>query len=208
MAVQPHPACPRPGGLTARKDFIHGFCQALHAVDITQHQGRGGIVARREQRRQRNAFTAQGFQQTHPLPEPDNNRQSTATGEGIADALDAIYFDVSIMGVQDATAERLASDFGVDTSCLSAVYGRYTDGRFGIADVILVVPKPGQEASARDLLVTIRTSRAGLFANYDIYGASELAENGVIYTLGDYYVLLMINDTDHVRELLEQYIPT
>ena len=143
-------------------------------------------------------FILQGFQQTHPLPEPDNNRQSTATGEGIADALD----------VQDATAERLASDFGVDTSCLSAVYGRYTDGRFGIADVILVVPKPGQEASARDLLVTIRTSRAGLFANYDIYGASELAENGVIYTLGDYYVLLMINDTDHVRELLEQYIPT
>ena len=129
-------------------------------------------------------FILQGFQQTHPLPEPDNNRQSTATGEG------------------------LASDFGVDTSCLSAVYGRYTDGRFGIADVILVVPKPGQEASARDLLVTIRTSRAGLFANYDIYGASELAENGVIYTLGDYYVLLMINDTDHVRELLEQYIPT
>ena len=104
-------------------------------------------------------FILQGFQQTHPLP--DNNRQSTATGEGIADALDAIYFDVSIMGVQDATAERLASDFGVDTSCLSAVYGRYTDGRFGIADVILVVPKPGQEASARDLLVTIRTSRAG-----------------------------------------------
>lgn len=96
----------------------------------------------------------------------------------------------------------------MDTSCLSAVYGRYTDGRFGIADVILVVPKPGQEASARNLLVTIRTSRAGLFANYDIYGASELAENGVIYTLGDYYVLLMINDTDHVRELLEQYIPT
>ena len=129
-------------------------------------------------------FILQGFQQTHPLPEPDNNRQSTATGE------------------------RLASDFGVDTSCLSAVYGRYTDGRFGIADVILVVPKPGQEASVRDLLVTIRTSRAGLFANYDIYGASELAENGVIYTLGDYYVLLMINDTDHVRELLEQYIPT
>ena len=40
------------------------------------------------------------------------------------------------------------------------------------------------EAFARDLLVTIRTSRAGLFANYDIYGATELAENGVIYTFG------------------------
>ena len=26
-------------------------------------------------------FILQGFQQTHPLPEPDNNRQSTATGE-------------------------------------------------------------------------------------------------------------------------------
>ncbi|HAL11923.1 MAG TPA: hypothetical protein DCP22_06375 [Ruminococcaceae bacterium] len=152
-------------------------------------------------------FILQGFQQTHPLPEPENTRQAAATGEGVEDAMDAIYFDVSIMGVQQATAESLESDFGVETSCLSAVYGRYTDGRFGIADVIMVVPKPGEESAARDLLVTIRTSRAGLFANYDIYGASELAENGVIYTLGDYYVLLMINDTDHVRDLLEQYIP-
>ncbi len=110
------------------------------------------------------------------------------------------------MGVQNATAERLAADFGVDTSCLSAVYGRYTDGRFGIADVIIVVPKPGEDGAARDLLVTVRTSRAAHFANYDIYGAGELAENGVIYTLDDYTVLLMINNTEHVRELLEQYI--
>lgn len=150
-------------------------------------------------------FILQGFQQTHPLPEPENTRL-IATGEGIEDALDAIYFDVPIMGVQNATAERLAADFGVDTSCLSAVYGRYTDGRFGIADVIIVVPKPGEEGAARDLLVTVRTSRAAHFANYDIYGAGELAENGVIYTLDDYTVLLMINNTEHVRELLEQYI--
>ena len=150
-------------------------------------------------------FILQGCQHTHPLPEPENTRL-TATGEGIEDALDAIYFDVPIMGVQNATAERLAADFGVDTSCLSAVYGRYTDGRFGIADVIIVVPKPGEEGAARDLLVTVRTSRAAHFANYDIYGAGELAENGVIYTLDDYTVLLMINNTEHVRELLEQYI--
>lgn len=152
-------------------------------------------------------FILQGFQQTYPLPEPENNRTSTATGEGIEDAMDAIYFDVTILGVKKATLEGLQSDFGVETSCLSAAYGRYTDGRFGIADVIMVVPKPGQETAARDLLLTIRNSRTALFTNYDIYGASELAENGVIYTLGDYYVLLMIKDADHVRELLEQYIP-
>ena len=109
--------------------------------------------------------------------------------------------------MQDATADALEADFGVDTSCLSAVYGRSTDGRFGIADVILVVPKAGQETAARDLLVTIRSSRASLFSNYDIYGSSELAQNGVIYTLGDYHVLLMIDNTEEVRELLEQYIP-
>ena len=153
-------------------------------------------------------FILQGFQQTHPLPEPDNNRQSTATGEGDRGCPDAIYFDVSIMGVQDATAERLASDFGVDTSCLSAVYGRYTDGRFGIADVILVVPKPGQEASARDPLVTIRTSRAGPLPIMISTAPANWPKTGSSTPLGDYYVLLMINDTDHVRELLEQYIPT
>ena len=152
-------------------------------------------------------FILQGFQQTHPLPEPDNNRQSTATGEGIADALDAIYFDVSIMGVQDATAERLASDFGVDTSCLSAVYGRYTDGRFGIADVIMLSPRPGYEDEVREALQTIKLSRMSLFRNYDIYNSYELAENGAIFQRGDYYILTMIDNEEAVREIIESYIP-
>ena len=49
----------------------------------------------------------QGFQQTYPLPEPENTRQAAATGEGVEDAMDAIYFDVSIMGVQQATADAI-----------------------------------------------------------------------------------------------------
>jgi len=154
-------------------------------------------------------FIFQGFQQIFPVPETTPDTESTEyTGEGITTALDEIYYHVSIMGVEDATAERLASDFGIDTSCFSAVYGRYTNGRFGIADVIIVIPTPGEEAAARDALVTIRSGRSNLFRNFNIYGASDLADSGVIYTHGDYLILLMIEDAEGVRETLDEYLPS
>lgn len=153
-------------------------------------------------------FIFQGFRQTFPLPMVENSELDASTGQSISDALDAIYFNVSIMGVQEATRESISSDFGLDADLFSEVYGRYTDGRFGVADVFIVRPASGKESQARDALISIRTSRTSLFKNYNIYGASSIAENGVIYSRGDYLILLMIENSDSVRDTLASYIPS
>jgi len=46
--------------------------------------------------------------------------------------------------------------FGLDDSHWSSVYGRYTNGRFGIADVFLIRPRPGHEDEVRECLETIK----------------------------------------------------
>lgn len=153
-------------------------------------------------------FIFQGFRQSYPIPEAVTGTEIfVSSGEDINDALDAIYFNISIMGVREATVDGIAEDFSVDPTLFAEVYGRYTDGRFGIADIIIVRPAAGEEAAARDALITIRTSRTSLFHNYDIYGASELASGGTIYSRGDYLILLMIENSDAIREQLDQSIP-
>lgn len=152
-------------------------------------------------------FIFQGFQQSYPLPQPEANMLGSSSGQSINDALNDIYYNVSIMGIQEATEESLAKDFGLDSSIFSEVYGRYTDGRFGIADVYIVRAAAGQEAAAREALITIRTARTSLFKNYNIYGASSLAEGGTIYSRGEYLILLMIDQSENVRATLNDYIP-
>lgn len=152
-------------------------------------------------------FIFQGFQQSYPLPQPEANVLGSSSGQSINDALNDIYYDVSIMGIQEATEESLAKDFGLDSSLFSEVYGRYTDGRFGIADVYIVRAAAGQEAAAREALITIRTARTSLFKNYNIYDASSLAEGGTIYSRGEYLILLMIDQSENVRATLNDYIP-
>ena len=153
-------------------------------------------------------FILQGFQQTHPLPEPDNNRQSTATGEGIADALGCHLLRCFHHG--GTGRHRRAAGLGFWGGYFLPFRRLRPLHRWPVRHCRC---HPGGAkagaGSLRPRSAGHHTHQPGRsFANYDIYGASELAENGVIYTLGDYYVLLMINDTDHVRELLEQYIPT
>lgn len=152
-------------------------------------------------------FIFQGFQQLFPLPLAETVELSSGSGQGINNALDDIYYNVNIMGVQEVTEEGLAKDFGLDTSVFSEIYGRYTDGRFGIADIFIVRPAHGKDAEARDALITIRTARTSLFKNFNIYGASELAEGGIIYSQGDYLILLMIDNSDNARTILNEHIP-
>lgn len=152
-------------------------------------------------------FIFQGFQQTFPLPMSEKNELTSSSGQGINDALDSIYYNVTIMGLKEATAESLSKDFAVDESTFSEVYGRYSDGRFGVADVIIVRPASGKQAEAREVLTAIRTSRTNLFQNYNIYGASNIAANAVIYARGDYLVLLMIDNVEAVHSQLNESIP-
>ena len=156
-------------------------------------------------------FAFQQFQPKFQLPlPPGQNEEDEQTvreaAAGPSQALNDIYFNVNILAVQEATAERLESDFGIDCSNFTAVLGRYTDGRFGAADVILIRPRVGWEDQARETLQAIKLARTNQFRNYDIYNSYSLAANGQIFQRGGYYILTMIDNAEQVRSILESYI--
>lgn len=154
-------------------------------------------------------FALQGFRPQYELPSIPQIEEGTEYPEesGPEEALTEIYFNVDILGVEEVTSQVLVDQFGLDPSHWLSVHGRYTNGRFGIADVFLIRPRPGHEDEVRECLETIKLSRMNLFRNFDVFNAYSLAENGSIYQRGDYYILLMIDNEDEVREILRTYLP-
>ncbi|MEG1875837.1 MAG: DUF4358 domain-containing protein, partial [Angelakisella sp.] len=137
-------------------------------------------------------FALQGFQPKYMLPAVADDSEEVQTENSGAQApqlaIDDIYFNVSVMGVEDATAERLEQDFGISPFLYTGVWGKYSDGRFGAADVIILQPRPGMEQDVREALQSIKLSRMSLFKNYDIYNAYATCENGSIVERGGYII--------------------
>lgn len=154
-------------------------------------------------------FALQGFQPQYQLPTLEQGEEEVQfpEGSGPEEALNEIYFNVDILGVQEVTTKVLVDEFGLSSSHWVSVHGRYTNGRFGIADVFIIRPRPGHEDDVRECLETIKLARMNLFRNFDIYDSYSLAENGSIYQRGDYYILLMIDNEDEVRSILRTSIP-
>lgn len=154
-------------------------------------------------------FALQGFQPQYQLPAVQQTEDDIQDieGDGPEEALAEIYFNVDILGVQEATSQKLADEFGLDPSHWLSVHGRYTNGRFGIADVFFIRPRPGHEDEVRECLETIKASRINLFRNFDVFDSYSLAENGSIFQRGDYYILLMIDNEEEVRDIIRTYIP-
>lgn len=154
-------------------------------------------------------FALQGFTPKYTMPDIAQSTQEVDedTSSGPQKAIEDIYFNVPIMGVEEATPQRLESEFGIDPNLYTGLWGRYSDGRFGAADVIIMEPRKGNEEDVREALQTIKLSRMSLFKNYDIYNAYSLAENGSIIQRGDYIILLMIDNTEEVLGIIEKHIP-
>ena len=85
-------------------------------------------------------FALQGFQPQYQLPTLEQGEEEVQfpEGSGPEEALNEIYFNVDILGVQEVTTKVLVDEFGLSSSHWVSVHGRYTNGRFGIADVFII----------------------------------------------------------------------
>lgn len=134
---------------------------------------------------------------------------ASQTAAGPADpaaALEAIYQDCQVDGILEGDAKILEEKFLITPDLYTEKYVRYADGRFGIADVFILKPAADKAEALREALENAQMSRISEFANYDIYNAHQLAQDGEIFEVGDYLVLTMIENADQVRALLEQDI--
>lgn len=124
-------------------------------------------------------------------------------------ALDEIYAQLvdRSTGLMNATYKEVEDVMGFDLETIDEFYIRYMETDYGASDVYIIKPKKGQEDTVRQAMKNWQESRIRSFTGYDIYNSTEISENAVIFQRGEYLVMLMLEDNDTARSILEQYIP-
>ena len=100
------------------------------------------------------------------------------------------------------------------TNDVAESYVRYVEGDFGADDVYIILPKEGTDengSSHRDNVITAlkkrKEDRIKEFSNFDVYDSFRIAQDAVIFERGSYVVMLMLEDNDTARQIVEKYIP-
>ena len=132
------------------------------------------------------------------------SEEEVISGEGPEAALEAIYENCDIRGVKALNNMVLDEKFGVTMDLYLKMWGRFSTGTYGIADVFIFRTLEGHEEALREALEQVKTARIVEARNYDIYNSLECAEEGQIFQVGeDYLCLVMIENADQAREILE-----
>lgn len=76
-----------------------------------------------------------------------------------------------------------------------------------MADTFIIKPAEGKESDVWDDLAAVKNARIEEFEKYDILGAYEISKDAEIYTRGDYVIMVMHQDNDAAKKIIEEYIP-
>lgn len=123
-------------------------------------------------------------------------------------AIDEIYAGIErTNGLRNASYKEVEDVMGFDIDTIEEFYIRYMETDYGASDVYIIKPKEGQEEIVRQAMKDWQEARVRTFIGYDIYNSTSISENAVIFQRGDYLVMLMLEDNDSARAIVEKYIP-
>lgn len=158
------------------------------------------------------AFTAcENSETEEETVEAETVVEEAETAPAVADpetALEKIYEQLTrTTGLVDADDDIVRDVMGFDLKSIEEYWIRYMETDFGASDVYIIKPVEGQEDTVRKDMKEWQESRIRAFSGYDIYNSTAISENAVIFTRGDYLVMLMLENNDEARSILETYIP-
>ena len=119
--------------------------------------------------------------------DPATTQSQPAQEANPAGAIEKIYETIEMRGLVDAQDEDVTDRFQMNLENIESYNIRYSLGRFGVADA-----KP---------------ARIEEFAQDHILGAYEISQYAEIYTRGDYVIMVMHQDNDAAKKIIEEYIP-
>lgn len=123
-------------------------------------------------------------------------------------AIDEIYANFErTNGLRNATYKEVEDVMGFDLDTIEEHHIRYMETDYGASDVYIIKAKEGQEETVRQAMKDWQEARVRTFIGYDIYNSTSISENAVIFQRGDYLVMLMLEDNDSARAIVEKYIP-
>ncbi len=138
------------------------------------------------------------------------NETTIKTGVTVADpeaAVDAIYESLPEYTATSLTAYYVKNNLELNSSDVVEYHGKISDSKDGLADVIILLPMEEKREELQLSLSKYKEKRIAEFENYDILDAYSIAQNAVIYDQGEYLIMLMLNDNDAARKIIDLYIP-
>lgn len=133
--------------------------------------------------------------------------QASEEPEDLTSVLDRIYDSVTVEDLLDADDTALADLFHLELDWVEDYAARYSSGRYGVADVVIIKPVEGQSEAVIDALETRRNDRIAEFENYDIHDSLRIAKETEIFTRGDYVIMLMLADMTSAYDTIVAQIP-
>ena len=133
--------------------------------------------------------------------------QSSVISHDPNQALDEIYKNVDIKGVETGDATFVQDFLGLAPEDFSECYIRKTDGKYGVADIYIIVPTEKNMEKVLKAYTAFRDSRALDFKNYNIYNSLEITQDARIFSRGKYAVMIMIKDAEEAEEIITKYLP-
>lgn len=122
-------------------------------------------------------------------------------------AMEEIYEHIDIKGVESADDSVMEDKFFFSLNDLDEYYVRYSSGRYGVADVFILKPTEDEMPTVRETLEQVKINRIHEFENYDVYDSLRIANDAEIFEQGDYLIMLMVDDMDDARKIINHFIP-
>ncbi len=144
---------------------------------------------------------------TSSLEEEDQEEEKPVEADPQG-ALDEIYKSIGReTEAKTATAKEARDIIGLDLDTVDEFYIRYLPADFGASDVYIVRPEDGEDDAVLKALKKRQEERIREFTDYDIYNSTEISENALIFNQGGYIIMLMLEDNQAARTIIEEYIP-
>ena len=122
-------------------------------------------------------------------------------------AVEAIYSSLEEYSAKRLDSAAIQAIVGIYPYEIAEAHAYYSDPKFTLADVIIIRPSSTERDEVRRKLLLYRESRVREFENYDILNSHRIARDALIYDQGDYVILLMLEDTETARAIIDGYIP-
>lgn len=122
-------------------------------------------------------------------------------------AVKEIYAEVTIDDVNMLLIEDVEEQFDISMEDLDDFCVVTTSGRFGLADTAILKPAQGKRDALREALYQYRDRRIKEFEKYDVRNSTSISQNAVIYGQGEYLIMLMLEDNDAAKDIIDKYIP-
>ncbi|MEG1869739.1 MAG: DUF4358 domain-containing protein [Oscillospiraceae bacterium] len=122
-------------------------------------------------------------------------------------ALDEIYRNCKVKGISDVDDKELTELLHFNLDDIDAYDIRYSKDGYGVMDTYIIKPYPENVANVKLQLESRLDDLTREYENYDIYNSYSRCENAVIFEQGDYLILLVMDDNDAAKEIINKYIP-